>query len=263
MKQLKFLAKNVKVSYKNFSISGIDIELSSGDILGIMGGSGSGKSTIIEALAGLKETDSGNIFMHTPEKGDVWRKENLGYSPQHNALYPLLTLEENIKLFGQLQKMKKKKIETNANHLLSILGLAAHRKKKIIKLSGGMKKRADIACALIHFPKIILLDEPFSGLDISIIKFVWRFLLELAKAGNIIIISSHRINDLKKHCNKICLVHDGKFHNTATLNQILKLEDGSSIHQIVEKIFNNEIEINKKVANLKLNPKKKAGKIEV
>ena len=186
MEKISLKVNEMTVTYGKFKISNISFELKNGDIMGLVGRSGSGKSTLIKAIIGIKSS-SGKVLTTIDEKKGSLSKI-LGYAPQENALFPFLTLEENLQVFGKLYKMKKNEILEKSKELLKRLDLEKHKKKRITELSGGMQKRADLAVTLLHSPQVIVLDEPFNGLDISLQKFIWDFLKELARNGRITII---------------------------------------------------------------------------
>jgi len=210
--------------------------LKSGDILGLIGRSGSGKSTIIKAIVGAINTYEGKIELYEDSK-IIDATASLGYSPQDNALYPLLTLKENIYTFGRLNRMKNSEIELRMDMLLGRLGLANSKDKLITQLSGGMQKRADLACSLINDPKVIVLDEPFNGIDISLQMFIWKFIKELSTEGKIIILSSHMLEDLQKNCNQFGLVENGKYYDTAQIAKFFRNSREKNLESFLAKVF--------------------------
>ena len=148
--------------------------------------------------------------------------------------------KSDLKTFGKLHRMRNKEIKRLSNLILPRLGLENHKKKKIKQLSGGMQKRADLAVTLIHSPQVIVLDEPFSGLDIFLCKFIWDLLVQLSKGGRILIISSHRVAELQKYCNKFGLIHNGSYYNTEQIMKSLGGRKGKSIPDFIEKLFSGK-----------------------
>ena len=236
MDKINFLVENLSASYRKFSIKNANFELKNGDILGLIGKSGSGKSTLIKTLMGLKKPDKGKIRITINDKNTSINSV-VGYSPQSNSLYPYLSLDENLKIFGKLYNCSDKQIKERSRFFLTKLKLMDSRKKKIIQLSGGMQKRADIAVALIHSPKIIILDEPFNGLDVSLQQFLWNFFKSLSQEGNIIIITSHIIPDLERYCNEFGLISDGKYYNTSQIHRTIKMSHEHSLFSYIKKLF--------------------------
>ncbi|MFP4112442.1 MAG: ATP-binding cassette domain-containing protein, partial [Candidatus Woesearchaeota archaeon] len=163
----------------------------------------------------------------------------IGFSPQSNSLYPFLTVEENIYTFGRLYSVKHHIIKERMKKLLSELRLDKNEKKKIIQLSGGMQKRADLAVTLIHDPKIIFLDEPFAGLDISLRKFLWNFLKSQAKEGKIIVISSHAIGELEKNCTQFGLITNNRFYNTEQIKTTMRTEKQRDLTTYLTGLFSH------------------------
>lgn len=236
MSEAKLIVKGVSISYRNFKLSHINFNLDQGDILGLIGGSGSGKSTIIKSIVGIKMPESGSIVFSVDGK-EMPLNDYLGYSPQQNSLYPYLTVEENIMTFSKLYNIDDYEASNRMDALLKRLNLNNHRLKRINQLSGGMKKRVDLATTLIHSPKLIILDEPFNGLDISLQKFIWELLYELKNQGKIIIVSSHMLTDIRKNCNKFGLVHNGYFYNTEQIDESLKSSRAASFEIFLGNLF--------------------------
>lgn len=172
--------------------------VNSGNILGILGPSGSGKSVLIKMLIGFLKPDSGKIET----------KAKMGFSMQNNALYENLTLEQNLKYFAKMYNVKKSK--DKINELLKSLSLEIHRKTKVMNISGGTKKRADIACALLNSPEILILDEPFAGLDTFLVNQLSELLKQLKENGMTIIISSHLLNQVESLCTALVFIQEGK-----------------------------------------------------
>ncbi len=231
--------RNLSIKIGKFSVSNISLSLRNGDILGLVGRSGSGKSTLIKAILGkIRITDGGIDFSIDGKKTSL--NKSVGYSPQDNSLFPLLTLEENLYTFGKLYGLSKQQIDTNMRPIIRMLDLEKHIKKRIIEMSGGMQKRADIAITLIHNPDVIILDEPFNGLDISLQKFIWQKLKDLAASGKIIIICSHILGDIQKYCNTFGLVESGKYYDSAHIQEVLK-KSKLKLEDYLEQLFTQDL----------------------
>jgi ABC-2 type transport system ATP-binding protein len=237
--------QNLKTSYNQFKLTNVSFQLQAGDMLGLVGRSGVGKSTLINTLVGLKKKDAGRITVRSGGK-QVKLNRVIGYSPQENSLYPFLTLKENLETFAKLYGVKRGMFRKRMNFLLRRLDLYHCRNKKIIELSGGMQKRADLAVTLIHSPKIIILDEPFNGLDVSLQRFIWQLLKELAEQGRIIIISSHQLGEIQKHCNQFGLIENGGLYNTQQVMEALAHSNGMSLERFLEGVFTDKLNGGKK-----------------
>ncbi|MFH1917309.1 MAG: ABC transporter ATP-binding protein [Nanoarchaeota archaeon] len=243
MEKVRLAIDNISARQGSFVASRISIILESGDIMGLVGRSGSGKSTILKAILGILPLKSGSLKASVDEK-QVELRSVLGYSSQGNALFPFLTVDENLHFFARINGVGQNLIKLRADTLLDRLDLVNSRMKRISQLSGGMAKRVDLAVCLIHDPKIILMDEPFSGLDISLQRFFWTFLQELAAKGKIIIVSSHLLNDIRRYCNEFGLINDGIFYNTEQVKEELVSNKELNLEVFLEKLFSSQIKIN-------------------
>jgi len=214
----------------NQILENVNITVDEGDILGIIGRSGSGKTTLLNLIAGFLEPSSGEVlhsFSVTKGPRNLYTdlhkiKDQIGYAPQHNSFYPKLTVMENLLHFGQLYNLPKATLQNNIKGLLQATGLVLHQNKLAEHLSGGMQKRLDIACSLVHKPKIIVLDEPTADLDPALQKDIMNFLAQVNKQGMTVVIASHHLNLLEKFCTKIAIVHQGKVHSSGNMEEIRK-----------------------------------------
>ncbi len=217
----------------------VNITIEEGDIWAILGRSGSGKTTLLNLIAGFLEPSAGEVlhsFKVTESPKNLHNnlhkiKDQLGYAPQHNSFYPKLTVMENLLHFGQLYNLPKETLQNNIKGLLQATDLAAHQNKLAEHLSGGMQKRLDIACSLVHKPRILVLDEPTADLDPLLQKEIMNFLAQVNKQGVTLIIASHHLNLMEKFCNKVAIVHNGRVHSNGNLEEIRKpfLKDNFTI----------------------------------
>lgn len=232
-------AQTATVGYRGFSIPNITFTIASGTIFGLLGRSGSGKSTLINALVGLSSPQKGSFHLTV---GGVEKPlaTALGYSPQANALYPFLTVEENIRTFAQLYNVPATQAEERMTALLTRLDLVHSRAKRVEELSGGMEKRVDLAVTLIHDPAVIVLDEPFNGLDISLQRFIWELLQELAGKGRIIIITSHMLDDVQRYCTKFGLIENQRFYSDEEVRAALSKRQ-TSLQTFLQDLFREDL----------------------
>lgn len=204
--------------------------------MGLVGKSGSGKSTIIKAILGINPPDDGRIWMEV-DKEEIDISASSGYSPQDNSLYPFMSIQENLQTFGKLRGLGKNEIGEKSEKLLKKLEIFDDRHKRISNLSGGMEKRADLAVALLHSPQLLILDEPFTGIDPPQRQIIWEVLRRLADDGKIIILTSHLIKDVAERCNDYGLVHDGEFYHTYQIKEMMEDTDYKSIEQFLNDVF--------------------------
>jgi len=178
-----------------------------GELLGLVGRSGSGKSVLIKILIGFFKPDSGKVLINS--KSDL----PIGYSIQENAVYEDMKVNQNLNYFAKINKIPEKLKEEQIDFLIKNLGLEEYRKILVKNLSGGTKKRVDLACALLNNPEILILDEPFLGLDPELVNNLSDFLIDLNKKGTTIIISSHQTVELAQICSRLVLLKDGQLYS--------------------------------------------------
>jgi ABC-2 type transport system ATP-binding protein len=197
--------KGVSKSFNdNKILDDISLYIKKGESIALVGKSGSGKSVLIKILIGFLNKDSGIIEINPNIENKI------GFSMQNNSIYDYLTVKQNLKYFSEIYKIPKKIRNIIIPELINKLSLDEFKNVLAKKLSGGTKKRIDIACALLNNPEVLILDEPFLGLDPELVNRLGNFILELNKMGKTIIISSHGLDELKKICTRFVLVKDKK-----------------------------------------------------
>lgn len=203
-------------------LKGVSLEIFPGEIFGIIGVSGVGKTTLLELLIGFLKSDKGEVLFRSGEAlglsgSSTYRsvieeqrkfKGVFGFAAQSPSFYGDLTIEENLRYFGSLYGLSRRSIEENITTLLNLVGLSENRKAFANELSGGMQKRLDIACAMIHNPKILILDEPTADLDILLRKQMWDLVRDINRKGTTVLISSHFLDEIETLCNRIVLLHN-------------------------------------------------------
>lgn len=207
----------------------INLEIKEGEIYGVIGMSGSGKSTLLSLIADLLRPDTGKIsyqlekgkFWHLPEHSDQIKKI-FGYSFQKPSFHSMLTVEENIEHFSTLYDLPKRFGKKNADILLKLVELDDSRRVLGKNLSGGMQKRLCFACALVHSPKILLLDEPTANLDPVLRKETWNILKKINAQGTTIIIASQLLTELDDFCDSICIINNGKIVKEGPVDKVKK-----------------------------------------
>lgn len=192
---------------KKTVLDNVSLEVSSGEIIGIVGMNGSGKSTMLSILSGVVKPDSGTFFFN--EQNLQTNKKNIssiiGYVPQDTVLLEELTGLDNLKLWYEPAELKK---ALNSQSVISMLELQPFLNKTVSKMSGGMKKRISIACAVAHSPKILLLDEPSTALDLPCKEKLNNYYKQFALNGGIIIIATHEVQELEL-CTKTFVLSSG------------------------------------------------------
>ncbi|MGV8146137.1 MAG: ABC transporter ATP-binding protein [Alkaliphilus sp.] len=194
---------------KNFILRDIEFSLEKSDVLGIVGPNGAGKSTLISILAGIVEPTNGQVMYINNTRMTKMQKRNLiSYVPQEIALFDELSIYDNLALFASDENNTKQnqKIKT----VLEQLGLYDEQNKRVSKLSGGMKRRVNVAVALMKKAKFVLMDEPVVGVEYRIREDVEKLINEMRKEGKTLIISSHQFEFLESVCNKLLYLVDGR-----------------------------------------------------
>jgi len=193
--------KNLSYAYKNkMVLENISFELKSGSVLGIVGPNGSGKTTLITLLATKNKKLSGAI------KHIIEEPLEIGYIPQEIALFSELSVLDNFRIFGKLDHVNNKLFK----RIIHALGLEEQLNIKVSKLSGGTKRRVNIGVELIRDPQFIYMDEPIVGIEYSIREQIVTLIKKLSEAGKIILIDSHNIDFLRKTCDQLLKLEQGK-----------------------------------------------------
>jgi ABC-2 type transport system ATP-binding protein len=201
---------NLDFSYGKLKvIDGMTLEIGAGTSYGLLGPNGAGKTTLIRLMVGLLKPAGGSILcLGKPPARKV--AKNIGYMPQLPALYSEISVEQNIDFFAKIYGMKDRKERSQrVNDTIKIVDLWEKRKTQIINLSGGMKQRVSLACAIVHQPPLIFLDEPTVGLDPELRVHFWEYFTNLTKAGHTLIISSHTFDDAA-HCQQLAFLRMGR-----------------------------------------------------
>jgi ABC-2 type transport system ATP-binding protein len=189
----------------------LSLDVRAGEIFGLVGPDGAGKTTTLRILAGVLEPDEGSVFVggcdvvHDPEGA----KHHLSYMPQRFGLYEDLTVDENIRFYADLFGVRRTDRQDRSAKLLMAAGLSEFRKRLAGKLSGGMKQKLGLICALIHTPKVILLDEPTTGVDPVSRRDFWKILYSLAMEGVAILTSTAYLDEAER-CHRVALLHEGR-----------------------------------------------------
>ena len=186
----------------------VSLQVSRQDIFGLIGPDSAGKTTLMRIICGLMDPDQGQVRLmnQDPEKID---RQNLGYMPQRFSLYGDLTIEENIDFWGSLYSLKKPVIRERAEEILAITGLAAFENRLANSLSGGMKQKLALTCALITRPALLILDEPTYGVDPQSRQDFWRILYQLNHQGMTILVSTPYMDEAEL-CTRVAFINQGQ-----------------------------------------------------
>ncbi|NNM95834.1 MAG: ABC transporter ATP-binding protein [Bacteroidia bacterium] len=220
--------KDITKSYGDtHAVNGISFSIKAGECYGLLGPNGAVKSTTINMLSTLFMPDTGEIILDGKNVKNASEevKQILGIVPQEIALYENLTAWENMLFWGSIYGVKGSVLLTKASDLLKWVGLEDRKQEKIKGYSGGMKRRINLACALMHSPKILLLDEPTVGVDPQSRNLIFELIQELNKQGMTTIYTTHYMEEAEKLCNRIGIIDCGKIIAQGTLDE-LKTQSG-------------------------------------
>ena len=204
--------KNLSKSYgKIEAVSEVSFFIQEGELFGLIGPDGAGKTTTMRILCGLLSFDSGQcqVLNFDVVKQLKAIKKIIGYMPQRFSLYPDLTVSENLKFFADLFQVKPSDREERLNRLLQFSKLAPFQKRRADQLSGGMKQKLALSCTLIHTPKLLVLDEPTTGVDPISRREFWEILHDLKKEGATILVSTPYMDEANQ-CDRVAMMHRGK-----------------------------------------------------
>ncbi|MBW2968442.1 ABC transporter ATP-binding protein [Candidatus Woesearchaeota archaeon] len=239
-KQPLILVKNISKSYRNkLVLRDISFDIYPKDVFGIIGMSGSGKTTLFQLMAGILNVNSGDILikrelLYPPKKDDaheqpyhvsVFRNQSairrkFGFASQMPSFYEHLTVNENLHFYAALHNIPKKKAKESAEKLLKLVQLTDEADTVAAELSGGMQRRLDIACSLVHEPEVLFLDEPTSDLDPVMRKQIWALIQSINDEGTTIVLSSHIIEEVERLCSKVAIIHDKRLLGAGSLDEL-------------------------------------------
>jgi len=209
------------------AVDGLSLEVRRGEILGLLGPNGAGKSTTIHMAVGLVLPDRGTVDVDgrgSPRQPDVRRR--LGVAPQALALYEALSPEENLRFFARVQGLAGRALRERVAWALDFSSLTDRRRDRTADLSGGMKRRLNLAAALVHDPELVLLDEPTVGVDPQSRNAILDRIAELRGQGRAIVYTTHYMEEASRICDRIAVVDHGRVLATGTVEELLARHGG-------------------------------------
>ncbi|HEY9023639.1 MAG TPA: ABC transporter ATP-binding protein [Burkholderiaceae bacterium] len=199
------------------AVAGLDFDVAPGEIFGLVGPDGAGKTTTMRMLAGVMRPDAGRVLLDgvdvvaAPEQA----RQHVSYMPQRFALYEDLTVDENIRFFADLFEVPKAVWRQRAAQLLEASGMTPFRARLAAQLSGGMKQKLGLTCALVHAPRVLLLDEPTTGVDPVSRREFWQILYHLRAQGVAMVISTAYLDEAER-CDRLALLNEGRILHADT-----------------------------------------------
>lgn len=194
---------------KKVILSDVDMTVAEGEIYGLIGPSGAGKTTLVKLIVGMDSASQGEIEVEGERIPNLGMLQRIGYMAQSDALYPELTGEENLDFFASLFGLSKKKRSERIAYAADLVQLTPHLSKKVMAYSGGMKRRLSLAIALVHDPQVLVLDEPTVGIDPELRLTIWNELYRLKQEGKSILVTTHVMDEAEK-CDRLAMMREGR-----------------------------------------------------
>jgi ABC-2 type transport system ATP-binding protein len=207
---------------KKTALRALNVEIRKGEIFGLLGPNGSGKTTTIKLLLGLLFPTEGEAFVFGQPAADVRKNERVGYLPEESYLYRFLDAEETLDFYGRLFNLDPNVRNRRAAELIEKVNLKADRKRPLKEYSKGMRQRIGLAQALINDPDLVILDEPTSGLDPLGARWMKDLIVELRKQGKTVIMCSHRLEDVQDVCDRIAILSEGELQAYGEVQALLQ-----------------------------------------
>jgi len=194
------------------AVDDVSFTVEEGEIFGLLGPNGAGKTTLMEILCCLRRFDSGKVIVHSfdPKKNSLEVRASIGFCPQETLLYDLLNVYENLAFSASLYSLSSKKFKERVEFSSKVLGVGEFLKRRVEQLSGGMKRRANLAASIIHDPSIIILDEPTVGFDPNIKREFWELIRNLKNYGKTVLLSTHDMYEADEICDRVAIMDKGK-----------------------------------------------------
>ena len=203
------------------ALDGATLSLVEGELLGLLGPNGAGKTTLIRAIAGRVTLDDGEIRLFGTRVSGRRTPPELGIVPQELAIYPLLTARENLEAFGRLQGLSRRDLGERVRWALKVAALDDRTTEPIKTFSGGMKRRLNIACGVLHRPRVVLLDEPTVGVDPQSRERIYDMLAELTADGVSLLLTTHHLEEAEARCSRTVIIDHGRVIASGTLPELV------------------------------------------
>ena len=212
------------------AVDGVQLEVGNGEAFGLLGPNGAGKTTTIHMLCGVLAPDEGSVEIggkSDPTSPQVRRQ--IGVAPQALAIYDELTGEENLRLFGKLYGLKGDHLAARVDWALGFAGLGDRRKSRVSEYSGGMKRRLNLACALVHEPRVLICDEPTVGVDPQSRNHIFECIEALREDGITLLYTTHYMEEAQRLCDRVAIMDHGRILAVDTVDRLIEEYGGSSI----------------------------------
>ena len=209
------------------ALAGVSLAIAPGEILGLLGPNGAGKSTLVKSVAGRVHPDSGEVRILGSVPSSSASRAAVGYVPQEIALYPTLSSRENLSAFGRYQGLAGEELESAIPRVLAWAGLAERAGERSDRLSGGMRRRLNIAAGTIHRPRVLLLDEPTVGVDPQSRERIYAMIGELKADGVSLLYTTHYMEEAERLCDRIAIIDNGRIIALGTKDELVRATLGT------------------------------------
>ena len=223
-------ADNLKKRYGDVvALDGVSFEVQKGETFGLLGPNGAGKTTVVKLLCGLLRPDGGTVSLDGKTDPTVTRvRLSLGVVPQALAIYEELSAEENLRFFGKTYGLSGRKLKDRVSNCLEIAGLKQRGKDRVSKYSGGMKRRLNMVCSLLHEPMLLLLDEPTVGVDPQSRNLIFDTIEAMKEQDRTIIYTTHYMEEAQRLCDRVAILDHGKILDMDTVDNLIARHGGPS-----------------------------------
>lgn len=226
----KVKINNLKKLYGEIAaVDGLSFEIQKGETLGLLGPNGAGKTTTISMMIGLLEPSDGDVTIDGDSPQLPATRCKIGLAPQSLSLYEELTARENLEFFARLYQLNGGELKERVQWALQFAGLESRAKDRVGTFSGGMKRRLNLACAMIHEPQIVLMDEPTVGVDPQSRNHLFECIEDLQKRGLTIIYTTHYMNEAQRLCDRVAIIDHGKLLALDTVENLVQQHGGNSV----------------------------------
>jgi len=225
----------IKKYGKSIVLGGLSFEIYKGEIFGLLGPNGAGKSTFISILTTLTKPTSGDILIDSFSvvKQPDRVKTGIGFVPQDIALYPMLSGLDNLNFWAGIYNLKGREKESRVKEALSVVKLENRAKDRVSEYSGGMKRRLNIAVALLHKPDLLVMDEPTVGVDIQSRKYIFEAIGSLKAEGRTVVFTSHYVDEMEAFCDRIAILDRGGIKAIGSVEELKKEYKVDNIEDIL------------------------------
>lgn len=211
------------------AVDNVSFEVNKGETFGLLGPNGAGKTTTIKILCGLLTPDSGSVTLDgKTDPGLMEVRMSLGVVPQALAIYEEISAQENLSFFGKLYGLSGRELKDRIKQCLEVAGLSQRSKDRVSKFSGGMKRRLNIVCSLMHDPPILLLDEPTVGVDPQSRNLIFDTIEDMKKQGRTILYTTHYMEEAQRLCDRVAILDHGKILDMDNIENLINKHGGPS-----------------------------------